>query len=278
MIGALFILLSMERKNAVIEIKKYPRTQHIEGSRLQAGDHDLSQFPFLGIKGINLVIEEKVDGANAGISFDETGALRLQSRGHFLVGGPREKHWALFKKWAAVHEDELFDMLGSRYVMYGEWLFAKHTVFYDFLPHYFLEFDVYDRENDCFLSTQERRNILNSTIIKSVLVIKDGKIDDLEELKELVRPSYFKTGSWRRNLEMQAKFANVDIKQALNQTDDVDDMEGLYIKVEADGVVKERLKWVRHSFVSKLVDSDSHWSERPIIQNMLAPGIDIFKR
>lgn len=261
-----------------IFIKRYPRTRHVEGSRLQTGDHDLSQLPFLDIKDVHLIIEEKIDGANAGISFDETAALRLQSRGHFLMGGPREKHWALFKKWAASHEDELFDMLGSRYVMYGEWVFAKHTVFYDFLPHYFLEFDVYDRENDCFLSTQERRNILNSKIVKSVLVIKEGKVNDLEELKELVRPSYFKTGSWRRNLEMQAKFANVDIKQAFNQTDDLDDMEGLYIKVEADGIVKERLKWVRHSFVSKLVDSDSHWSERPIIQNLLAPGVDIFKR
>ena len=28
------------------EIRKYPRTPHIEGSRLQPGDEDLSQIPF----------------------------------------------------------------------------------------------------------------------------------------------------------------------------------------------------------------------------------------
>ena len=32
-------------------IKKYPRTPHLVGSRLQPGDEDLSQIPFAEIKG-----------------------------------------------------------------------------------------------------------------------------------------------------------------------------------------------------------------------------------
>lgn len=48
-------------------------------------------------------------------------------------------------------------MLGARYVMYGEWLYAKHTVYYDMLPHYFMEFDIYDKENGSFLGTAARR-------------------------------------------------------------------------------------------------------------------------
>ena len=66
----------------LFEIHKYPRTPHIEGSRLQPGDEDLSQIPFSAIAGKNLVIEEKCDGANSAISFDENGELLLQSRGH----------------------------------------------------------------------------------------------------------------------------------------------------------------------------------------------------
>ena len=54
----------------LFEIHKYPRTPHIEGSRLQPGDEDLSQIPFSAIAGKNLVIEEKCDGANSAISFD----------------------------------------------------------------------------------------------------------------------------------------------------------------------------------------------------------------
>ena len=46
-------------------IIKYPRTPHIEGSRLQPGDEDLSQVPFSQIAGRHIVIEEKIDGANS---------------------------------------------------------------------------------------------------------------------------------------------------------------------------------------------------------------------
>ena len=54
-------------------IIKYPRTHHLEGSRLQAGDEDLSQVSFDHIFGRNIVIEEKIDGANSALSFDDEG-------------------------------------------------------------------------------------------------------------------------------------------------------------------------------------------------------------
>jgi hypothetical protein len=34
--------------------------------------------------------------------------------------------------------------------MYGEWLFAKHTYFYNNLPHYFMEVDVLDAQTSMF--------------------------------------------------------------------------------------------------------------------------------
>ncbi len=64
-----------------MKIYKYPRTRHIEGSRLQYGDSRDDQA-FENLKGKRLIIEEKVDGANCALSF-EAGKLRLQSRGHF---------------------------------------------------------------------------------------------------------------------------------------------------------------------------------------------------
>ena len=73
-----------------VTLKKYPRTPHLEGSRLQPGDEDLSQVPFSYIKGKHLVVEEKIDGANTAISFSEDGELLLQSRGHYLTGGNPE--------------------------------------------------------------------------------------------------------------------------------------------------------------------------------------------
>ena len=140
------------------ELIKYPRTPHLEGSRLQKGDEDLSQIPFSKIKGKYLVIEEKIDGANSAISFDDEGNLLLQSRGHYLTGGYRERHFNLLKQWASIHQEKLYQILTNRYIMYGEWLYAKHTVYYDCLPHYFLEFDIYDKEKQVFLSTKKRNH------------------------------------------------------------------------------------------------------------------------
>ena len=73
--------------------RKYPHTPHVEGSRLQPGDEDLNQIPFDTIKNHYLVIEENCDGANCAISFDCNGEIWLQSRGHYLTGGYRERHF-----------------------------------------------------------------------------------------------------------------------------------------------------------------------------------------
>jgi hypothetical protein len=66
---------------------RYPRTRHIEGSGIQAGDDDLQVAQWSELAGKHLVVEEKIDGANCGISFDRAGRLWLQSRGHYLAGG-----------------------------------------------------------------------------------------------------------------------------------------------------------------------------------------------
>jgi len=152
-------------------IRKYPRTDHLEGSRLQPGDDDLDSVPFPAIADRHVVVEEKLDGANSAVSFAPSGELLLQSRGHFLTGGPRERHFALFKAWATCHQARLQAALGSRYIMYGEWLYAKHTLFYNALPHYFLEFDVLDTADSTFLSTERRRALLGDAPIISVPVL-----------------------------------------------------------------------------------------------------------
>ena len=101
-------------------IIKYPRTPHLEGSRLQPGDEDLSQIPFAELAGRHLVVEEKCDGANSAVSFSADGELLLQSRGHYLTGGYRERHFNLMKQWAAVHKDVFYRVLGSRYISSAE--------------------------------------------------------------------------------------------------------------------------------------------------------------
>jgi hypothetical protein len=259
-----------------MDLVKYPRTRHLEGSRLQPGDHDLEAVPLGELAGCELVVEEKIDGANAGVSFDGDGGLRLQSRGHFLAGGGRERHFALFKTWATRHAEALGDVLGDRFVMFGEWVYAKHTVFYDALPHYFLEFDVLDRTTGEFLDTDRRRALLGAAPVVSVPVVGRGQWARIGELARLVAPSLYKTARWREALRTSAARADVEADLAAAQTDPSDLAEGLYVKHEADGVVRGRYKYVRASFLTAVVDSGSHWQDRPIIPNLLGEGIDIF--
>jgi hypothetical protein len=259
------------------DIHKYPRTQHLEGSRLQAGDSDLAQVPLEALRGQYCVVEEKLDGANSGIALDDDGRLRLQSRGHALVGGAREKHWDLFKRWGRAHTAALADLVSGGRTMYGEWLYAKHTIFYDRLPHYFMEFDIRDAAG-AFWSTERRRAHLAGSPVVSVPVLWEGVVTRPRELPELVADARYKSARWRERLREVAREAEVDPDRAAAETDPETTAEGLYIKVEdrAAGVVIGRYKWIRASFLSAVLDSGSHWLARPIVPNQLADGVDLF--
>jgi hypothetical protein len=257
-------------------LHKYPRTRHLQGSRLQPGDEDLEAAAFAEIEGRPLVVEEKLDGANSGVSFDDEGQLWLQSRGHHLVGGYRERHFDLFKTWATCHQGVLHEVLGSRYVMYGEWLYAKHTVFYDRLPHYFMEFDVLDLHTGRFLSTARRRELLEGTPVVSVPVVHEGTTPSIEALARRVAPSLYKSDDGWQVLRRTAADADLDVERVEQQTDPSPLAEGLYVKVEEGGEVTARYKWIRASFLTSVVDAGGHWLDRPIVPNRLAPGVDLY--
>ena len=254
---------------------KYPRTRHIKGSRFQNGDHDLEAVPVTELIGKPLIVEEKMDGANTGISFED-GKLMLQSRGHFLRGGPREKHFDLLKVWAASKALVLRDIVGDRYVMYGEWLWAKHTMFYDALPHYFMEFDILDKETGVFLSTDRRNELITKAkgraSIVSVDVIGLGSMDSVDGFKGMIGESAFKSRDWERTLEIAAQAAGLSPEDVAKHTDMSPLMEGLYIKWEEDGEVKGRYKFVRESFTNAILEQDEHWLNRPIVCNVLKDG------
>lgn len=260
-----------------LELFRYPRTPHLEGSRLQEGDHGHDHVPYRDLRGLRLVVEEKLDGANTGISFSPAGDLLLQSRGHYLVGGGRERQFNFIKAWAQAHAGWLLQRLEDRYVMYGETLSKKHSVFYDALPHHFFEFDVLDRRTGAFLPTAARRELLAGGPVLSVPVLYDGLAPArLADLKALLRPSLAKTARWRDAFEAIVRREGLDLALAWRQCDKSDLSEGLYIKVEADGRTLGRYKWVRADFVQAILAADKHHSEQPYVPNQLAPGVDLY--
>jgi hypothetical protein len=261
----------------MIEIRKYPRTPHLAGSGLQQGDEDLATVPFDALAGRHLIVTEKVDGANCGLRFTADGDLLLQSRGHYLTGGERERQFHLFKAWANRYAAELLDVLEDRYILYGEWLYAKHTVFYTRLPHYFLAFDVHDTREERFLTTAERRTLLAAApFVVSVPILHAGTVASLAALLALLDRSPFIGADWEERLRAAAIQRGFDPDLAVRQTDPSMRMEGLYIRTEDECGVVVRYKYVRPGFHQAIADAHGHWMNRPIIPNELAAGVTLF--
>ena len=102
----------------------------------------------------------------------------------------------LFKKWTSVKRPVLEAMLGRQFILYGEWLYAKHSVHYRKLPHYFFEFDIYDKDAAQFLDLDTRLQMLDGTGLQTVPVIHRGRVT-AGELQSLIGPSAFCSRSSR---------------------------------------------------------------------------------
>ena len=247
---------------------KFPRTPHLAGSQLQPGDEDLPRVTLEASPDARLVITEKVDGTNVGLRFDEAGRPWLQSRGHLLGNDPQ---FDLLKQSVHANAAALFERLGTRWLVYGEWLYARHTVFYDALPAYLLVFDALDLEAGAFLDTPGREALLAGLPLEPAPVLWSGPSQAAGELLRHLGPSRFRTPAWRAQLEAAARRAGLDVARTLAQSDASDAMEGLYFRLEAGGAVRARFKFVRGGFRQALADSASHWASRPLLANQLRP-------
>lgn len=256
---------------------KYPRTAHLESSRLQTGDSDHDQMRYQNLSGKWIVVEEKLDGGNCAISFSPQCEMRLQSRGHYLTGGGRERQFNLFKQWAVAHELWLLERLEDRYILFGEWLHKKHSIFYDHLPHYFCEFDIWDRQTKTFLSTYERLKRLQDGPVLSVPILYAGVAPEkLEHLLALVGQSLGKTPECQHHFEKIVAREGFDLDRSLLQCDPSLLMEGLYLKVENKEATIDRLKWVRYDFVQTIMDSKQHHALQDFIPNKLRENVNLF--
>ena len=59
----------------------------------------------------------------------------------------------------------------------------------------------------------------------------------------------------------------------MQQTDNTNLMEGLYIKLEEDGIVKQRYKYIREDFIDKILNSSGHWLDRSVVPNQLSKNL-----
>lgn len=223
---------------------RFPHTPHVAwlGPGNARDDKVLAPDEVRDLLAGEVVVEEKVDGANLGLSTDEDGTLRAQSRGTYLDLDAPQGQWRPLRRWLAPRRDALAEALFPHLMLFGEWCFAVHSIRYSQLPDCFLAFDVYDRESGSFWSVERRDALAASLGLATVPLLGRGH-HDLVSLRRLLDASRLTSGP----------------------------AEGLYVRREHGGHLVARAKLVRAEFVQAI---EGHGSKRAIEENRLAPGPD----
>ena len=68
-------------------------------------------------------------------------------------------------------------------------------------------------------------------------------------------------------LREECERLSLDYDKILAETDGTTLAEGLYIKIEENGSVSDRMKYVRHGYTQTAAVSDGDWKHRPVIPN-----------
>lgn len=221
---------------------RYPHTPHIAwlGEGEPRDDKLLAPEEVADLLSVDLVVEEKIDGANLGFSTSEDGELLCQNRGAYLRREFAHEQFRPLWSWLATRSDALADALWPDLMLFGEWCAAVHSVEYDALPDWFLGFDVYDRAEGRFFDTARRDALIAALGLVPVPRIAAGRYS-IETLKALMGDS--RAGSIP--------------------------MEGIVVRRDADGWNVMRAKLVRPAFTQAI---DEHWSRQTLRRNALVTG------
>lgn len=221
---------------------KFPHTPHLAWlSKAPArADKVLSSEEASELLSGEVVVEEKVDGANVGISVGAGGEVVAQSRGAVLGPSAHPQFEPLWP-WLARRRYGLVEALGEGRMLFGEWCFAVHSIRYSRLPDWFLGFDVYDFEAGRFWSARRRDELLANLGVARVPEIARGKYD-LGGLLRLLGASRLTDGP----------------------------MEGLYVRRDVGDWLASRAKVVRAEFTQSI---EEHWSSRRLEKNALARAL-----
>ncbi|GFI08789.1 MAG: RNA ligase family protein [Lachnospiraceae bacterium] len=216
---------------------KFPSTPYIESKKDKVRkDKILSGKKVEQLLSQEVYVEEKIDGANLGISFGGDGKLLFQNRGSILYP-PLEGQWAILEKWVEKYEEAMFEYLADRYILFGEWCYVTHSIYYDSLPDWFVGFDVFDKKSYRFLSVKNRNQIMKQIGICFVPALGQG-IFKIEQLKGFFGKSQYSSSY----------------------------CEGIYLRQDEGEFLKYRAKLVREDFQQRI---EEHWSKKQIRHNKI---------
>ena len=222
------------------EFFRFPHTPHIAwlASGSPRDDKVLSLEDAEILLAGEVVIEEKIDGANLGFSIGSDGLLWVQNRGQYLLP-PFTGQFAQLGKWLELHQDRLLEALTESLIVFGEWCAARHSLNYDQLPDWWLMFDVYERGTERFWSTVRRNELAALLGVSVVPCVYQGRVTMTQLKKHILgEASRFRQG----------------------------DAEGVIVRSEDAVWLQKRAKLVRPNFTQAIT---KHWRNRVVEWNRI---------
>ncbi len=219
-------------------LKKYGRTLHLPWSPGATSDdkrHTLNDIKnmFFGLK---VVVTEKMDGENTTIYADGTFHARSVDS---VMHPSRTRIAALAARIATIGMPK-----GWRII--GENVYAKHSIFYDRLPDYFLVFNIIDENNKA---------------------LTWSKVKEWASLLDLHTVPEFYSGTFRNSLTKPEGWA--DVIPTISTFSSENAPEGYVVRLAGefsmDDIESSLSKYVRANHVQ----TDSHWMNSKIIPNAL---------
>lgn len=240
---------SSQHSQRLPQFYKFPRTRHLKNLGYVGSDDEVmtkekaaEMLTFLKVAqespNVRLVLEEKVDGANLGFSFQsETDEVVAQNRAHY-VSCKSHAQFKQLKYFMDTYDEDLRRVLQKgRRILYGEWMAFRHSIHYMDLPSVFLAFDLFDVDEQRFLSRAAFKQAMNGTgisTVRSVALPEDVGVESLSDLTVRCGSAYY---------------------------DGV--VEGLYIRVDEGDFLVDRAKLVRPDFIS----GNEHWTRKQFTNN-----------
>ena len=173
---------------------EYPRIPHFnkEISNMTHDDVSLDydvRFP------VDCYVEEKIDGSSMGVSWYNDGPVlrnrsNILNKGYSKIRTPAKAQFKSAWNWLHDHKKDIqkvSDELMSDITIFGDWMFAYHSVKYDKLPDWFIAYDIWVVEDHKFLSPKKVEELLSKTGIYYITPVKTtlNSVQDVIKYSEM---------------------------------------------------------------------------------------------
>lgn len=241
--------------NNLNELKKkmpvFPSTPHLDIQPNKSLGDTIIEVPEWNHR--NILITEKIDGANMRIAIIDDipyigNRTHILNKAYKINDRPAQQQFKSVWSWLYDKKNYIIEnirkiesLLNTNVTIYGEWVVAKHTISYDFLPDRFIAYDIYDSREEKFLDPPKAYEMLfKGGFTTPQVLLKNEYVDDniLKGLRDR-KSSYIKREE--NNLA-----------------------EGIYISTGDGRIATGRYKMVTEGF-----KSNDNWNSQPLKKNTI---------